>query len=119
MSRPLNAIIKSTGEKVILVKEDSGTLFEDFYCNCDHSKYYGKDEVEIHESVEPISVTLTEKETVAFCEFCKEHRHVGTRTGAIGGSHSIILTGTGIGWGVQAKCNLCGDVKDITDYGCW
>lgn len=31
---------------------------------------------------------------------------------------SISFTHTGIGHNINVKCT-CGEIKDITDYGCW
>ena len=35
------------------------------------------------------------------------------------GTFSYIFTPTGIGFGVEIRCNECGEVLDITDYSNW
>ena len=30
-----------------------------------------------------------------------------------------VSSGSGIGQGLDIKCNYCGESLDITDYGCW
>lgn len=119
MDRLFNAVIKDTGERAKLRKEEKGTLFEDFYSDYYRKEYYREDEFELLDEFKPLVITLTEKETVDYEDFCDEHKHKGVNFGAIGGAHSIILTGTGLGWGIQARCNYCGKTKDITDYECW
>ena len=99
-----------------LRKEEKGTLFENFYSDYDRKEYYEADEIEICDEFKPLKITLSEKETIKYDKFCHEHRHKGVK---IGGIHSLILTGTGLGWGVQVKCNCCGETTDITDYDSW
>lgn len=111
-----NAIVKATGEKVTLRQEPEGTLFQDMYADYRCKKYYSDDEIEKIETVEPIKIELTEKQSVEYNNFCREHAHPDFKAG---GTHSLIITYHGIGIGVTAKCEFCKQTKNITDYGTW
>ena len=119
MGNLFNAVIKGTGQRVTLRKEEKGTLFENFYSDYNRNEYYKEGEFEKLDEFKPLIINLTEKETVAYDEFRNKHKHDGFRFGTIGGAHSLILTGTGFGYVVQVRCNCCGETKDITDCECW
>ena len=50
--------------------------------------------------------------------FCKEHRKCG-RHSTIGGGVSVIVTGTGLGYIFECRCNRCNKIKDITNSDNW
>lgn len=50
--------------------------------------------------------------------FCKEHRRCGIHS-TIGGGISIIVTGTGLGYIFECRCNRCNEIKDITNTDNW
>ena len=112
----INAIIKETGNEVVLRKEPDGTIFQDMYSDYDGSHYYSEDEIKKIEKVDPIKIELTEKQTSEYNNFCREHAHPDFKAG---GTHSLIITYHGIGIGVTAKCEFCKQTKDITDYDTW
>ena len=114
-----NAIIKETGKIVTLRQEPEWTLFQDFYADYRGNEYYREDEFEREKEFRPLEIKLTDKETLAYDKFCDEHAHWDKNFGAMGGAHSLIITGTGLGWVITARCNACGETKDITDYECW
>ena len=51
-------------------------------------------------------------------DFCKEHRKCG-RHSTIGGGVSVIVTGTGLGYIFECRCNRCNKIKDITNTDNW
>ena len=51
-------------------------------------------------------------------EFCKKHRKCGTYS-TIGGKISVIVTGTGLGYCFECRCNACGETEDITNTDNW
>ena len=55
-----------------------------------------------------------EVELEAYQDFCKEHRTCG-RHSTIGGGVSVIVTGTGLGYIFECRCNRCNKIKDITN----
>ena len=56
---------------------------------------------------------LTEAEKEQAVEFKNEHWD------KCEGNVSYILTGTGVGTGVDVVCTKCGTKKDVTDYSVW
>lgn len=61
---------------------------------------------------------FNEKELAAYQEFCKKHRRCNFSS-TIGGKISVIVTGTGLGYCFECRCNQCGEIKDITDSSSW
>ena len=59
-----------------------------------------------------------EVELKAYQEFCKEHKKCG-RHSTIGGGVSVIVTGTGLGYIFECRCNRCNKIKDITNSDNW
>ena len=70
-------------------------------------------------------IILTEKETEDWYNFCKDHKDCCKKYlnreffSTTGGQHTLIITPTGLGDCVVAKCNSCGKEKDITDIDNW
>ena len=61
-----------------------------------------------------------EVELKAYQEFCKEHRHRDEGFfSTIGGDISVIVTGTGLGYCFECRCNRCGETKSITNTENW
>lgn len=70
-------------------------------------------------------IRLNEEETKAWIEFQKEHKDCCQKKlhkpffSTIGGGFSLIITPTGLGYGIIARCNSCKETKDITDTSNW
>jgi len=112
--------VKSTGERELVSKEPEWSLFRGFYRNLGGTMFYEEDEIEEKENIsKSLTITLSDKETCDYDNFCEEHSHDDICFGAIGGKHSLVLTGTGLGWVICAKCNVCKETKDITDISTW
>lgn len=117
--------INEKGRKIWVKKiVDETSLFNDYYVSSDGRYFYTPEEVKELREVEPIKIELDEQETVAYWDFCENHRHIKDRLGlnfggAIGGKHALVLTGTGLGYIKTAKCHVCGETKDITNYDNW
>ena len=62
---------------------------------------------------------LNEEEAKLAREFEREHWHPKVNKGAIGGHISYTFTPTSLGNSIVMKCNICGQTKNITDYGSW
>lgn len=63
---------------------------------------------------------LSEEEEKNAREFMKKHKPCyDTKKTVVGGMYSYIFTPSGIGIASSIKCNVCGEIKDITDYGTW
>jgi hypothetical protein len=58
----------------------------------------------------------TERER--YDEFCKKHSKCGQHS-TIGGGVSVIVTGTGLGYTFECRCNRCNEIKDITNIENW
>lgn len=59
-----------------------------------------------------------EVELKAYQEFCKKHKKCGMHS-TIGGGVSVIVTGTGLGYIFECRCNRCGKTEDITNTYNW
>lgn len=57
---------------------------------------------------------MNKKEERAYARFCKKHSHDGA-----GNNVQLFFTNTGIGTVYKVTCPICGETKDITDYGSW
>lgn len=73
-----------------------------------------------------MTIRLSEYEEDAYRLFCERHRKCKHNRlkryfyyNKLNFGCSIILTPTGIGFGKDAKCNVCGETEDITDYENW
>lgn len=110
--------IKKTGETKELRKEPDWTLFSDFYYDPKEEIYYQDCEIEIVRGINPIGIKLSQKETVSYESFCRRHSHDELHR-KMPMKHSLILTGTGLGWTMEARCNVCGEIEDITDIDNW
>lgn len=53
-----------------------------------------------------------------YIRFCQEHSQCGIRS-TIGGGISVIITGTGLGYCFECRCNRCGKIKNITNTDKW
>lgn len=69
---------------------------------------------------------FSEKELTAIDEFIETHlsssklncyRNNNSNHNSLG--FDIKLRWTGIGVTTFITCNCCGEIKDVTDYGCW
>lgn len=57
--------------------------------------------------------SLTEAESLLLEEFQKKHYK------KCNANISVIFTQTGIAPHVEVRCNLCNEIKDISDYASW
>ena len=114
-----NARLKETGELVTLRKEPAWTLFQDFYTDCRRKNFYLEEEFERLNTIRPIKIELDEEETTKYKDFCHTHSHSDTKFEAIGGAHSLIITGTGLGSIIEARCNVCGKTLEISGVDEW
>lgn len=114
-----NARLKETGEVITLRKEPVWTLFQDFYADYRRKNFYLEYEFERLHEVRPIKIELDEEETSKYNDFCHAHAHTETKLGAIGGGHSLIITGTGLGSIIEARCNVCGKTLEISGVHKW
>lgn len=62
-----------------------------------------------------MNIKLTDIEVKSFKKFQKKHRKICNKNT----NFSYIITPTGIGTGINIRCNKCMKEKDITDYGSW
>lgn len=64
---------------------------------------------------------LTDKEKKSAEEFFAKHKKTCFRPSTSDFNNQLVINyiETGIGLGKQVICNICGEIKDITDYGCW
>lgn len=60
-----------------------------------------------------------EVELKRYYEFCEKHRKSCGRHSTIGGGVSVIVTGTGLGYIFECRCNRCDEIKDITNTDNW
>ena len=61
-----------------------------------------------------------EFELERYRNFCKEHRHTDEGFfSSIGGDISVIVTGTGLGYIFECRCNRCGKIESITNTDNW
>ena len=60
---------------------------------------------------------LNEIESERAKSFLQKHYH--SEIGSIGGHINFIFVPTSIGDAVSVKCNICGKIKNITDYDSW
>lgn len=50
--------------------------------------------------------------------FYKKHKHCGFSS-TIGGKISVIVTGSGLGYCFECRCNACGETESITNTDNW
>ena len=62
---------------------------------------------------------LTPVETSRYKMFRANHKHNDVNKGTIGGGISIIISPNSIGHCAKCKCDICGEIADITDIDSW
>ena len=65
-----------------------------------------------------LTFCLNSTEVEEYKKFVNEHKKCNCSTN-IGGKISVIFTPTGLGNVKSVKCNICKEVKHITDFECW
>lgn len=62
---------------------------------------------------------LSEIESEEAKNFMEKHYSSCYVPTTIGGMFSYIITPTGVGYSIEIRCNICGEIIDVTDYGSW
>lgn len=65
-----------------------------------------------------VSFSLSENEEKEYKAFQEKHTHFGIK-GGVCGNVTLEFTPGGIGTIVCAKCSICHQEENITDYSCW
>lgn len=70
--------------------------------------------------------SMSVNEYYRYTKFIENHRDCRIdpetgkhRCGTIGGGTEVSFEGTGLGYIVKCKCQICGQIADITDSDCW
>lgn len=72
-----------------------------------------------------MNLNLTEKEEKERIEFINNHKNCVQEIlnkpffSTTGGQFTYLITPTGLGNCISIRCNVCGDIKDITDSDIW
>ena len=61
---------------------------------------------------------MNDVEKTAYYNFIEKHKDCKCKA-TIGGKISVEIIPTGLGNEIICKCNICGEIEDITDVDVW